>query len=782
MTPILSTKSNNLKLLKPLLKKSKIEKSYSFNFISWKNDKENVLKNIAKIFKNEKIVVRSSAIKEDSKDKSLAGCFKSFLNVNPVEKDKLEDLIKQVFCSYKKKGEEDSLNQVLIQSQAKEIIISGVIFTHTLEKGAPYYIINYEMNGNTDGVTKGIEGKTIKISRFAHKKNIKVIWNKLLDSIKEIEKILDNSFLDIEFGINNKKEIIIFQVRPLTIQPKNIDVVVKTNILKLKKKFKKLSHKNHLLGNHTIFADMPDWNPAELIGDNPNYLDYSLFREIITEEIWNKARSSQGYRNVSPASLVCLFGNKPYVNARSSFNSFIPATIPDKIAEKLVKFYLKKLELKPELQDKVEFEIVYSCFDFTFDERSKELLNEQFQKEEIKVLREKLIELTNNLIINSKKTILDELNALNEMKNNREKIIIPSEREDHEMAALDCAKKLLDDCKENGTLQFSRLARLAFIGKIILKSMVVKGIISLEFYENYMQSINTVASDFKKDFILYERGKISLEKFSKRYYHLRPGTYDITQERYGSNLNLIGLKIKRINEKKKNTIKINSKNISKINKVLKENGLLFDARELLSFIKKAIEVRELSKFEFTKNLSDAIELIAISGGELGFSRNELSFLDVKDILKNYNNKEELTNEWIKKILSRKSDRKKNEMLELPPIIFSEKDLEVIQYYSPKPNFITKNKIKAKVVDIQKSPLNLRNKIVLIESGDPGYDWIFTRGIAGLITKYGGVASHMSIRCAEFGLPAAIGCGELYEKIKSFDEISLDCNLKKITPY
>ena len=76
-------------------------------------------------------------------------------------------------------------------------------------------------------------------------------------------------------------------------------------------------------------------------------------------------------------------------------------------------------------------------------------------------------------------------------------------------------------------------------------------------------------------------------------------------------------------------------------------------------------------------------------------------------------------------------------------------------------------------------LNLKGKIVLLENGDPGYDWIFTRSPAGLITKYGGVASHMSIRCAEFGLPAAIGCGSLFDSIKDSSTILLDCEKNKI---
>ena len=69
---------------------------------------------------------------------------------------------------------------------------------------------------------------------------------------------------------------------------------------------------------------------------------------------------------------------------------------------------------------------------------------------------------------------------------------------------------------------------------------------------------------------------------------------------------------------------------------------------------------------------------------------------------------------------------------------------------------------------------------MIENADPGFDWIFTKNPAGLITKYGGMASHMAIRCAELNLPAAIGCGDiLFENLKSSSKISLDCKNKDI---
>jgi phosphoenolpyruvate-protein kinase (PTS system EI component) len=45
----------------------------------------------------------------------------------------------------------------------------------------------------------------------------------------------------------------------------------------------------------------------------------------------------------------------------------------------------------------------------------------------------------------------------------------------------------------------------------------------------------------------------------------------------------------------------------------------------------------------------------------------------------------------------------------------------------------------------------------------------------LITQFGGDNSHMAIRAAEIGLPAAIGVGEkLYEAISMMTMVELDC--------
>ena len=96
-----------------------------------------------------------------------------------------------------------------------------------------------------------------------------------------------------------------------------------------------------------------------------------------------------------------------------------------------------------------------------------------------------------------------------------------------------------------------------------------------------------------------------------------------------------------------------------------------------------------------------------------------------------------------------------------------------------PNFVTQNAVSGKVVTIEKKE-KLPGNIVFIESADPGYDWLFTYPIAGLVTAYGGVNSHMAIRANELNLPAVIGAGEeLFRTWINKNEIRIDCAAKRV---
>ncbi|WP_298065820.1 PEP-utilizing enzyme, partial [uncultured Mailhella sp.] len=64
-----------------------------------------------------------------------------------------------------------------------------------------------------------------------------------------------------------------------------------------------------------------------------------------------------------------------------------------------------------------------------------------------------------------------------------------------------------------------------------------------------------------------------------------------------------------------------------------------------------------------------------------------------------------------------------------------------------------------------------------------FDWIFTRPFAGLVTKFGGANSHMAIRCAEYGLPAAIGVGEqLFLTVSGAKQVLLDPRVSVLKAY
>ena len=150
--------------------------------------------------------------------------------------------------------------------------------------------------------------------------------------------------------------------------------------------------------------------------------------------------------------------------------------------------------------------------------------------------------------------------------------------------------------------------------------------------------------------------------------------------------------------------------------------------------------------------------------------------------KNIKSKESISKFLSKKIKSNITKKIINDQLILPSIISSPKHFEVIDYFTAHPNFVTSQSITGKLVklDHSKNERDIEGKIVLLENADPGFDWIFSKNISGLITKYGGVASHMSIRCSESKTPAAIGCGDIfYEKLLNSGTVKLDCENNEI---
>ncbi len=84
-----TSKSNVLNFLQKTLKKSKIEKMLYFTVLEWEDNQKKIINDITRNF-HSKIIVRSSAIGEDSINSSEAGSYQSILNVLSNSKNNIK--------------------------------------------------------------------------------------------------------------------------------------------------------------------------------------------------------------------------------------------------------------------------------------------------------------------------------------------------------------------------------------------------------------------------------------------------------------------------------------------------------------------------------------------------------------------------------------------------------------------------------------------------------------------------------------------------------------------
>ena len=729
---------------------------------------DHIIKQISTEFKGF-VAIRSSAINEDSSKESLAGKYLSFLNINPKNKILVKNKINKVIESY----DGDENNEIIIQDMVKNSVMSGVCTTADLHNYLPIININYDKNNRTDTVTSG-SNNTYTLSIFDKKikkiKNQKI--NNLFREIKRLKKTFQSDLLDIEFAINKDNKVYILQVRKI-ILPKHKKIFstkIYSQLLSgLEKKIIKLQEKNYdLYGDTNCFGVMPDWNPAEIIGLKPRPLALSLYKELITDHVWSKNRYQYGFKNLESHHLMTTFYGTPYIDIRVDFNSWIPNDLDQKTSQKLVNYYLNKLKKNIDLHDKVEFKILFTCFTANTVSRFKIELNNKFSKNEINKIKDSLIKINN---IAYKASFLD-LDKIHKLKKRQIKLM------DSKIYALNKIYFLTEDCKKFGTLPFAGLARCGFIAIDILNSLVETKIISLHEKDRYLSSIKNIASNVSNDFT-----KLNKKNFCKIYGHLRPNTYDITSLNYTEGYNQY-FNIKDKNHIKKNKFNFSKNQFLKIDNFLRKNKLKMNAKQLDKFIQKSIYNREYAKFIFTKSIDLIFQNLIMFGKKYKINREDLSYLDINTIL---NFHYTLDASSIVKIIKEEIKRNKriyelNSKIYLPETISEINDLYLFHKNVKNGNFVTQKKINSKFIHYKdlKDLKKLENKIVIIENADPGYDFLFSRKIKGLITKFGGQNSHMSIRSAELSLPACIGIGEKkFNEILLRKNITLDCLNKKI---
>lgn len=770
------TKAQTLKYLKEQMSDLNILPILVIDSGTYYKDENTVINMVIRFAKKNRLIVRSSSKNEDTYTYSNAGKFESILNVDP-NYAAVKSAIDSVLNSYDTKEDEE----VLIQPMLQNVVISGVVFTADRESLADYYVVNYYEGTDTSAVTSGNNGK-LKTFIYYKKNPVQIRKSEiyeLIDTCQRIEAFLDNEALDIEFAVDSDDIIYILQVRPIAEGKKTIEYMdVSTALGRIYKKAKKLSAPHpFLLGDSTCFGVMPDWNPAEILGARPKKLSISLYKELITDNIWAHQRYNYGYRDLTMHPLMTSFCGVPYIDARITFNSFVPQKLNVRIAEKLVNYYLDRLSRYPKYHDKIEFEIVFSCYYLGIHDKLRELLHYGFNENEITRIEFSLLELTNQ-IINSKnglyKQDIEKISILEENYNT----IVQSN-----ISLVDKIYWLIEECKAYGTLPFAGVARAGFIAVQFLRSFVDIGIISRHEYDAYMNSLDTVNKKMNHCLAQYYKGEVSKEKFLEIYGHIRPGTYDILSKRYDEAFDeYFGDNIALDIEEKVKDFSFTPEQLSQIQLELEENGLLISAEELLNYIKASIEGREYLKFVFTRVVSKILQLIEELGARADIPKEDMAYLDISVVKQLYVDlyAGDIRTAFMANIRDNKKQYQTAICLKLPSIIVKPEDVYSFHLLEEEPNYITQKSVTGDIVILTEKNYDVEGKIVCIQAADPGYDFLFSKGIAGLITQFGGVNSHMAIRCAELGIPAVIGVGEKnYAEWSRYRRITLDCQKRQI---
>jgi hypothetical protein len=272
--------------------------------------------------------------------------------------------IDTVIDSFANKGSGD--DRIFVQPMLDRVAMAGVAFSRS-PSGSPYFIINYDdRSGLTDRVTAGV-GDNLQtfLCLKSRPEACSPQLAPVIALVSELETLLGCDAIDVEFAVGDDGQLYLLQVRPLAVASwgQAADAEVNSALSDIARKVELLSRPPpYLHGSRAVFGVMPDWNPAEIIGVRPWPLSLSLYRELITDAIWAYQRDNYGYKNLRSFPLLVSFHGLPYIDVRVSFNSFVPQDVPDDLSGRLVNYYIDRLLSEPHLHDKVEFEIIFSCY------------------------------------------------------------------------------------------------------------------------------------------------------------------------------------------------------------------------------------------------------------------------------------------------------------------------------------------------------------------------------------------------------------------------------------
>ena len=138
---------------------------------------------------------------------------------------------------------------------------------------------------------------------------------------------------------------------------------------------------------------------------------------------------------------------------------------------------------EPTLHDKVEFEIVFSCYTLDLSQQLERLRSAGFLEHELDAISTSLRKLTNRIVHPKDGLWRSDANKLEVLNARREELLASN------ADPLERIYWLLEDAKRYGTLPFAGLARAGFVAVQMLRSLVSVGVFSQADYDADRKSV-----------------------------------------------------------------------------------------------------------------------------------------------------------------------------------------------------------------------------------------------------------------------------------------------------
>ena len=720
--------------------------------------------------------VRSDAADEDQPGRSMAGHYRSELNVQAADLGLAIDRVLAAQSESQRPG-------VMVQSMVRNYRWVVVASTHRVADAAPWYCIELA-EGDSALVTSGrANGRQLAVHRQAWSdgqsdlsalpaewrapcvavlntlQSVEAAWAETVPRPLSRQPVLECEMLLCPSSGMQTLQVKLLQAR--AVLPTRSDrsaqcataprAAAPSSLPGRLPDFFAVDRQPAVLGQRRLLSLMADWNPAELLGSHPRPLALGLFRHSIADGPWWRARGDLGYRPPPGprVSLLQPLDGRPFVDVRRSANSLLPATLPDAIGCRLIDHWLQRLQETPVLHDKVEFEVFTTAIDFDRSSFERAADEARLNREQRDCWMALLRQLTGNLL--RKQQIEERRAAL--------------------LRLLECKAAQQDPplswhlarCRRAGLL-FAGLARLAFVAEAQLRSAQRCSVLRQE----RTHALRQAAGNMRE--LLDSLPSAERTQF-------RVGSFEVSHPRWQT----LSQPSHKAPECRPSDFVLTDGERVEVNRALTECGLDTACHGLAAddwarFVQRAIESREWGKFMFSRCIAGALTSIEHLGNRLNLSLDELSHLPLPHLVRAARSTR--PDPTLRQAAAAGADRHRHQQQRLlSPVLRSPADRFVSDSLAALPNFVGTRVVKSSLIRLDQQPQSadrLRGKIVAIRAADPGYDWIFQCGIAGLVTAWGGANSHMAVRCVELDLPAAIGCGEaVFDRLLDGSQLLLD---------